>query len=85
MLRLFLFFISAFFVLSFLHFLAKKKKPCKRALVSLLCGPIILITLNVLSLYTGVIVSVSELSLMVSSLLGIPGVALLIIMKILMY
>ena len=84
MIRL-LFFVSiTFFVFSFVHFLSKKKKPYKRAFVSILCGPLILVLVNILSNITNVLIPLSELSLMTSIAGGIPGVALLVITTVLL-
>ena len=68
-----------FLVFSFFHFLCKNKKPFKRAFVSILCGPLCLIILNIFTSVTGVLVPISELSLVTSMMGGIPGVALLVI------
>lgn len=83
MVRLLTVSIIAFFVFSVIHFLGKNKKPCKRALLSVLFGPLCLIVVNVLSSVTGVLIPVTELSLMTSVMGGIPGVALLVVMSVL--
>ena len=83
MIRLLIVIIVSFFVFSAIHFLGKNKKPCKRAFISVLCGPLCLIAVNVLSSVTGVLVPITELSLVTSVTGGIPGVALLVIMSVL--
>ena len=83
MIRLFTVTIITFFVFSIIRFLGKNKKPCKRAFVSVLCGPLCLIVVNILSSITGVLVPVTELSLMTTVAGGIPGVALMVIMSVL--
>ena len=84
MLILFIVLVCTFFVFWLIHYFCKKKKPCKRALVSLLTGPVILIVLNVISSVTGVLVPLSQISLIISATLGIPGVALLVISGVLL-
>ena len=84
MIRLLIFSIGSFIVFSIFHFVGKKKKPCKRALVSILCGQLVLILVNVLSNYTNVLVPLSELSFMTSIAGGIPGVTLLILTSVLL-
>ena len=83
MIRLFTVTIITFLVFSIIHFWGKNKKPCKRAFVSVLCGPLCLIVVNILSSITGVLVPVTELSLMTTVAGGIPGVALMVIMSVL--
>ena len=83
MIRLFVLALCAFFVFSVVHFLGKNKKPCKRAFISVLCGPAVLLIVNILCSFTGVLIPLSELSLMTSIVGGIPGVALLVIMSVL--
>ena len=73
----------SFLFFSVIHFLGKNKKPCKRAFISVLCGPLCLVIVNVLSSVTGVLIPVTELSLATSVTGGIPGVALLVIMSVL--
>ena len=83
MIRLLTVSVISFLVFSLIHFLGKNKKPCKRAFVSVLCGPLCLVVVNVLSSITGVLVPVTELSLMTTVAGGIPGVALMVIMSVL--
>jgi len=71
--------IISFFVFSLIHFSGKKKKPFKRAFLSVISGPFLIILLNITHSLTGVMVELSELSLVVSTALGIPGVSLLLI------
>jgi len=76
--------IGSFFIFSLIHYYGKNKKPCKRAFLSVLCGPLLLVVLNILSSVTGVLIPLSQLSIMISTALGIPGVSLLVIMTALM-
>ncbi|MBQ2971348.1 MAG: pro-sigmaK processing inhibitor BofA family protein [Ruminococcus sp.] len=84
MIRLLVISFVTFLVFSFIHYLGKNKKPCKRAFLSLLWGPLVLIAVNVLSSVTNVLVPISELSLMTSIAGGIPGVALLVLSTVLL-
>lgn len=79
MIRVILAGVLSVLLFSLIHFLGKKKKPFKRAFLSAATGPVILIILNFLQSVTGVLVSLSELSFVVSTALGIPGVSLLVI------
>ncbi|MBE6824029.1 MAG: transcriptional regulator [Ruminococcaceae bacterium] len=79
MIRIFVAVLCSFLLFSIIHFLGKNKKPCKRAFLSLLCGPLTLVVVNLISSFTGVLVPFSELSLITSVAGGIPGVALLVI------
>ncbi|MBQ8057828.1 MAG: pro-sigmaK processing inhibitor BofA family protein [Ruminococcus sp.] len=83
MIRLLIVSAVSFLFFSVIHFLGKNKKPCKRAFISVLCGPLCLVIVNVLSSVTGVLIPVTELSLATSVTGGIPGVALLVIMSVL--
>ncbi|MBQ0098583.1 MAG: pro-sigmaK processing inhibitor BofA family protein [Oscillospiraceae bacterium] len=74
--------LCSFFVFSFIHFCSKNKKPFKRALLSMIIGPVTLIIVDLLSSVTGVYVPISNLSVISSIVGGIPSVALLVMMGI---
>ena len=76
-----LIFIGIFLAFSFIHYAAKKKKPFKRAFLSMLVGILVLSVVNLLSPLTTVYIPVTELSLILSSAGGIPGVALMVILS----
>lgn len=76
-----LIFVGIFLVISFIHYASKKKKPFKRALLSMLTGVLTLAVIDLLSPLTTVYVPVTELSLIISSAGGIPGVALMVILS----
>lgn len=76
-----LIFIGIFLAISFIHYAAKKKKPFKRAFVSMLIGVLVLGIVNLLSPLTTVYIPVTQLSLILSSAGGIPGVALMVILS----
>ena len=67
-------------VLIVIHCIMGVRHPIRSALVSLIPGPVALGCVNLLSIYTGVI-PLSPLTLSVSSVLGIPGVTSLLILR----
>ena len=74
-----IYFIPLTVLISFIVFiviqkLSKNKSPLKRAFVSLFSGLAALGTVNALSVFTGVYIPVSVLSVIISIALGIPGV-----------
>ena len=73
--------ISSFLVFSFIHYAAKKKKPFKRALLSMLLGIATLCVVNLLAGLTGVYIPVTQLTLLTSVAGGVPGVALLVLLS----
>ncbi len=76
-----LIFLGIFLLISFIHYAAKKKKPFRRAFLSMLIGVLTLCAVNLLSPLTTVYIPVTELSLTVSAAGGIPGVALLVLLS----
>ena len=64
-----------------INVLCKKKKPVKRAFLTMLFGVIVMFAVNIVGIFTGVYLPVSPLSLTVSSCLGIPGVASMLIIS----
>lgn len=79
--RTVLIFTGIFLLFSFIHYASKKKKPFKRAFLSMLVGILTLAAVNLLSPLTTVYLPVTELSLTISAAGGIPGVALLVILS----
>ena len=77
-------FLCSVFIFAFIHFLGKIKKPLKRAFLSVTSGPLVLIILNFITSITGVYIPLSQMSFIVSMIFGIPGVATLTLMQILM-
>ena len=73
--------LSTFLIFSFIHYAAKKKKPFKRAFLSMLIGVAVLCAVNLLSGFTGVYIPVTKLTLLTSMAGGIPGVALLVLLS----
>lgn len=78
--KLYLLLIFCFFLFySVVYKLAKKKKPLKRAFLTILGGIVILLLIDVSSVFTGIYLPISPLSLAVSGCMGVPGVATMLI------
>ena len=82
MLFLFICTVSTFLVFSFIHYASKKKKPFKRALISMLIGIAVLGGVDLLAGLTGVFIPVTKLTLLASMAGGVPGVALLVLLSV---
>ncbi len=73
---------GTFIVFGIIHYAAKNKRPFKRALLSMLCGLVTLLAVNLTSGFTNVYIPISLLSLLVSVIGGVPGVALLLVLNL---
>ena len=73
---------AAFVLFAFLHFVAKNKRPFKRALISLAAGLFALAAVNLTSSLTGVYIPVSLLSVLTAAVGGVPGVTLLLFLNL---
>ena len=73
--------IVTFLFFSFIHFAAKKKKPFKRAFLSMLLGVLSLCGVDLLAGMTGVYIPFTVLTLCTSIAGGMPGVALLVLLS----
>ena len=82
MLRAFIFCGSVFLLFSFIHYASKKKKPFKRAFLSMLSGLLAMTAVNLTSGITGVYLPVTELSLAVSTAGGLPATALMVALEL---
>ncbi|MBQ4569295.1 MAG: pro-sigmaK processing inhibitor BofA family protein [Ruminococcus sp.] len=71
--------ITVYLLYAVVYGIAKKKKPFKRAFRIMIFGVIMLICVDLASKFTGVYIPISPLSLAVSSCLGVPGVAAMLI------
>ena len=71
-----------FFIFSFIHYAAKKKKPFKRAFLSMVLGVLTLCAVDLLAGMTGVYIPVTRLTLLTSVAGGVPGVALLVLLSV---
>lgn len=81
MLFVFIVAVATFLAFSFIHYASKKKKPFKRALLSMLLGIAALCVVNALASLTGVYIPVTRMTLLTSVAGGIPGVALLVLLS----
>lgn len=75
-------FAAVYLVFALLHAVAKKKRPLKRALVSMCAGPLLMTAINLLSGVTQVSLPVSLLSIVTSVAGGVPGVTLLLFLNL---
>ncbi len=73
--------IVAYIIYSIIFFIAKKKKPFKRAFLTMLFGFATLIIIDISGVYTGVYLPLSAFSVCVSAVCGIPGVASMLIIS----
>ncbi|MCH5296756.1 MAG: pro-sigmaK processing inhibitor BofA family protein [Ruminococcus sp.] len=71
-----------FIAFSIIHYKGKNKRPFKRSLISMICGVATLFAVNLAGSFTGVVLPVSFLSLMVSLIGGIPGVTLMLALSL---
>lgn len=71
-----------FIVFTIIHKIGKNKRPFKRALVSLFTGALALLAVNLSSVFTGVYLPVSLLSILISLIGGIPGVTLMLALNL---
>ncbi len=71
--------LSFFFFYSVIYKLTKKKKPFKRAFLTMLSGVLILLIVDISGIYTGVTLPISAFSVTVSACAGIPGIASMLI------
>ena len=69
---------ATFLIFAVLHYLGKNKCPFKRSLLSMALGVLILFAVNLTGTFTGVTLPISLLSLLVSTIGGIPGVTLML-------
>jgi hypothetical protein len=72
---------GCFLLFSFIHYAGKKKKPFRRAFLSMLAGVLVLTAVNLSAGLTGVYIPVTELSLLIATVGGAPGVALMVLLS----
>ncbi len=60
----------------------KSKHPVRSAFLGLFVGPLCMIIVNIISVFTQVSIPVSPLSLAVSSVLGVSGVTAMLLLQI---
>ena len=73
---------SAFLIYAVLHRLSKNKRPVLRAFLSILTGAAALAAVDLTSVFTGVYLPLSLLTLTVSLVGGIPGVTALLALNL---
>lgn len=71
-----------FIAFAIIHYMGKNKRPFKRSLISMVCGIATLLAVNLTGSFTGVVLPVSFLSLMISLIGGIPGVTLMLALSL---
>lgn len=77
-----IFFVSILLFFTLIHLIGKNKRPFKRALLSFFVGAGTLLAVNLTSVFTGVYLPVSLLTVIVSVAGGIPGVTLLLALNL---
>lgn len=70
-----------FLTLIFIQILVRSKKPVRKALSGVLTGIFSLFAVNLLGTFTSVTLPISLLSLGISAIAGIPGVTMLLILR----
>ncbi|MBR2724243.1 MAG: pro-sigmaK processing inhibitor BofA family protein [Ruminococcus sp.] len=80
MLKYVLIIFGSFIIYGHIYKCAKKKKPFKRAFLTMLIGFLVLIAVDIAGIFTGVYLPFSMLSVTISACLGIPGVAGMIVL-----
>ncbi|MGI6269516.1 MAG: pro-sigmaK processing inhibitor BofA family protein [Candidatus Howiella sp.] len=74
--------LAAVYAIAFLFFAFKTGKPLKTILLHLLLGLLAFLALNLTSGYTGVRLGVNPWSVLCASAAGVPGVALMVLMRL---
>ena len=75
-----LFLFGTFIIFSFIHYASHSMKPFKRAILSILLGLFSLAAVNLLSPFTSVYIPVTTVSVLTSTLGGLPGTALMVML-----
>lgn len=68
----------SFVIFAIIHKISKNKKPVRRAFLSLITGFLTLVAVNISSVFTGVSLPYSMLTITASLIGGIPGVTALL-------
>ena len=76
--------VATLLLFTVLHALSNRKRPFKRALLSMLAGAVTLAVINLLSPISGVYIPVSVLSVLTSVIGGVPGVTLLLFLNLIL-
>ncbi len=72
----------SFVIFIIIQKLSKNKRPVRRAFLSLFSGALALVLVDAVSVFTGVYIPVSLLSITVSVIGGIPGVTALLALNL---
>ncbi len=78
-------FVLSFFALLYLLLLIVSKKPFKFFFLNALCGIWCFAVLELVSCYTGLHLPINYATMLTTGILGVPGVALLQIMKYIIF
>lgn len=73
---------ATFIMFAFVHYIAKNKRPFKRALISMSVGAALLFLIHFSYPLTGVNIPISLLSILTSVIGGVPGVTLLLFLNL---
>ncbi len=73
---------SVFIVFAVIHYIGKNKRPFKRSLISMLCGILTLLAVNVSGVFTSVTLPVSLMSILIAIIGGVPGVTLMLTLNL---
>ncbi len=69
-------------VFAAVHYIAKNKRPVKRALISMCVGIVLMLVINLTARWTGVFIPVSLLSLLTAVIGGVPGITLILFLNL---
>ena len=72
----------SFIAFIIIHKISKNKRPVRRAFLSMLSGGLTLIIIDAASVFTGVYIPVSLLSIVISLVGGIPGVTTILALNL---
>ena len=75
-------FVLTFISFAIIHYIGKNKRPFKRSFISMLCGILTLLAVNLSSVVTGVYIPISLFSILISLIGGVPGVTLILALNL---
>ena len=74
--------VGSLAVYAAVHYIAKNKRPVKRALISMCVGIVLMLVINLTARWTGVFMPVSLLSLLTAVIGGVPGITLILFLNL---
>lgn len=77
-----LIFVLTFIFFAIIHYISKIKRPFKRSFISMSCGLLTLLAVNLSSVIIGVYIPISLFSILISLIGGIPGVTLILALNL---